>query len=109
MKKILFFLIILSNLNSQNLSELTEQNLFRGGNVFLLDKLNKYDLDIEGSPYLNLDFEESCMNFYKSSRPVKTASSEQVRQPIYKSGIDYWKNFKDDLSVLIKHFPDYEK
>ena len=59
--------------------------------------------------YLNLDFEESCMNFYKSSRPVKTASSEQVRQPIYKSGIDYWKNFKDDLSVLIEHFPDYEK
>ena len=63
MKKILFFLIILSNLNSQNLSELTEQNLFRGGNVFLLDKLNKYDLDIEGSPYLNLDFEKGQIIF----------------------------------------------
>ena len=59
--------------------------------------------------YLDLDFEKSCMDFHKSSRPVKTASSEQVRQPIYKSGMNYWKNYKDDLSVLIKHFPDHDK
>lgn len=59
--------------------------------------------------YLGLDFEKSCMNFHKSSRPVKTASSEQVRQPIYKSGMNYWKNYKDDLSTLVKHFPDYDK
>ena len=49
------------------------------------------------------------MDFHKSSRPVKTASSEQVRQPIYKSGMNYWKNYKDDLYVLTKHFPDYDK
>ena len=54
--------------------------------------------------YLQLPFEESCMDFYKSSRPVKTASSEQVRQPIYKSALNYWKNFENDLSVLAKHF-----
>ena len=54
--------------------------------------------------YLELPFEESCMNFYKSARPVKTASSEQVRQPIYKSAINYWKNFEDDLTLLSKHF-----
>ena len=54
--------------------------------------------------YLQLPFEESCMNFYKSSRPVKTASSEQVRQPIYKSALNYWRNFENDLSVLSKHF-----
>ena len=54
--------------------------------------------------YLELPFEESCMNFYKSARPVKTASSEQVRQPIYKSALNYWKNFEDDLTVLLKHF-----
>ena len=59
--------------------------------------------------YLGLDFEKSCMNFHKSSRPVKTASSEQVRQPIYKSGMNYWKNYKEDLSTLVKHFPDYDK
>ena len=54
--------------------------------------------------YLQLPFEESCMDFYKSSRPVKTASSEQVRQPIYKSALNYWKNFENDLSVLSKYF-----
>ena len=54
--------------------------------------------------YLQLPFEESCMDFYKSSRPVKTASSEQVRQPIYKSALNYWKNFENDLSILSKHF-----
>ena len=59
--------------------------------------------------YLGLDFEKSCMDFHKSSRPVKTASSEQVRQPIYKSGMNYWENYEDDLSTLVKHFPDYDK
>jgi hypothetical protein len=44
------------------------------------------------------------MSFYKSKRPVKTASSEQVRQPIYKSAVDYWKNFDEHLSVLKRHF-----
>ena len=54
--------------------------------------------------YLNLPFEKGCMDFYKSSRPVKTASSEQVRQPIYKSALNYWKNFEEDLSILSNHF-----
>ena len=54
--------------------------------------------------YLELDFEESCMDFYKSKRPVKTASSEQVRQPIYKSGVNYWKNYEDNLTILKNHF-----
>ena len=57
--------------------------------------------------FLNLDFQESCLSFYKSSRPVKTASSEQVRQPIYKSALNYWKNFQDDLNELTKHFPEH--
>ena len=54
--------------------------------------------------YLDLEFEESCMSFHKSKRPVKTASSEQVRQPIYKSGVDYWKNFDNHLLILKEHF-----
>ena len=57
--------------------------------------------------FLNLDFQESCLSFYKSSRPVKTASSEQVRQPIYKSALNYWKNFDSDLEELKNHFPEY--
>ena len=54
--------------------------------------------------YLELDFEESCMDFYKSKRPVKTASSEQVRQPIYKSELTTGKNYEDNLGVLKNHF-----
>ena len=50
--------------------------------------------------YCQLPFEAECLEFYKSKRPVKTPSAEQVRQPIYKSGLDYWKNFEDDLEPL---------
>jgi tetratricopeptide (TPR) repeat protein len=59
--------------------------------------------------FCNVGFEESCLNFHTSKRPVKTASSEQVRQPMYKSGLDYWKNYSNNLDTLKKHFPDYGK
>ena len=52
--------------------------------------------------YCNLPFEKECLEFYKSSRPVKTPSAEQVRQPIYKSGINYWKNYEKHLVPLKK-------
>ena len=52
--------------------------------------------------YCELPFEDNCLEFYKSSRPVKTPSAEQVRQPIYKSGLNYWKNYADFLSPLKK-------
>ena len=50
--------------------------------------------------YCDLPFEEECLSFYKNKRSVRTPSSEQVRQPIYKSGIDYWKNYESYLNVL---------
>lgn len=59
--------------------------------------------------FCNVEFENSCLDFYKSKRPVKTASSEQVRQPMYKTGLDYWKNYRNNLDILINHFPDYDK
>ena len=59
--------------------------------------------------FCNVEFEESCLNFHTSKRPVKTASSEQVRQPMYKSGLDYWKNYSNNLDTLKKHFPNYDK
>jgi tetratricopeptide (TPR) repeat protein len=52
--------------------------------------------------YCNLPFEQECLEFYKSSRPVKTPSAEQVRQPIYKSGLNYWKNYEKHLVPLKK-------
>ena len=50
--------------------------------------------------YCDLPFEEECLSFYKNKRSVRTPSSEQVRQPIYKSGIDYWKNYESYLNIL---------
>ena len=52
--------------------------------------------------YCELPFEKQCLEFYKSSRPVKTPSAEQVRQPIYKSGLNYWKNYEKHLLPLKK-------
>ena len=52
--------------------------------------------------YCDLPFEKECLEFYKSSRPVKTPSAEQVRQPIYKSGLNYWKNYEKHLLPLKK-------
>ena len=56
--------------------------------------------------YCNLPFEQNCIEFYKTKRSVKTPSAEQVRQPIYKSGIDYWKNYEiylDDLKAQLRY------
>ena len=50
--------------------------------------------------YLELPFEEACLNFHKTERAVRTASSEQVRKPIYKSAVAHWKNFEPDLNQL---------
>jgi len=50
--------------------------------------------------YCGLQFEPSCLRFYESSRPVRTASSEQVRQPLFTEGLDHWKNFEPWLEPL---------
>jgi hypothetical protein len=57
--------------------------------------------------FCNVKFEDNCINFHKSKRPVKTASSEQVRQPMYKTCLDYWKNYSNNLDTLLKYFPEY--
>ncbi|MGQ0430122.1 MAG: tetratricopeptide repeat-containing sulfotransferase family protein [Gammaproteobacteria bacterium] len=50
--------------------------------------------------YCGLPFEESCLRFFENERPVQTASSEQVRQPIYREGMDYWRHFDEWLGPL---------
>ena len=50
--------------------------------------------------YLGLPFEQACVDFHKTKRSVRTASSEQVRQPIFKSGLEQWKNFEPWLDPL---------
>jgi len=48
--------------------------------------------------YCGLEFEENCLRYYETERPVKTASSEQVRQPIYTSALGLWKKYGDNLA-----------
>jgi len=50
--------------------------------------------------FCDLPFEEACINYHQSTRPVNTASSEQVRQPIYDSAVDFWKNYESHLDEL---------
>jgi tetratricopeptide (TPR) repeat protein len=50
--------------------------------------------------HCGLDFEQRCLQFHETRRPVRTASSEQVRQPLYSSGIGYWRRFERQLEPL---------
>lgn len=50
--------------------------------------------------FCGLEFEPACVEFYKTERSVRTASSEQVRQPIYREGLDQWRNFEPFLGPL---------
>ena len=50
--------------------------------------------------FCGLEFEQQCVEFYKTERSIRTASSEQVRQPIFKEGIDQWRNFEPWLGPL---------
>ena len=51
--------------------------------------------------YLELPFEEQCISFHETDRSVRTASSEQVRQPINKKGMDRWKPYAKNLKPLL--------
>ena len=50
--------------------------------------------------YCGLPFEEQCLRFYENERAVRTPSAEQVRQPIYQSGLEQWRNFEPYLEPL---------
>ncbi len=50
--------------------------------------------------FCGLEFEEACINFHQTERAVRTASSEQVRQPIFTGGVDQWENFSPYLDPL---------
>ena len=61
--------------------------------------------DLEGSvrcilEFCDLRFEPACLEFHKTPRNVRTASSEQVRQPISREGVDRWRNYEPWLAPL---------
>ena len=50
--------------------------------------------------YCGLPFEADCLRFYENERAVRTASSQQVRQPIYRGGLDQWRHYEPWLQPL---------
>lgn len=65
--------------------------------------------------YCGLPFEEGCLRFFENKRPVRTASSEQVRQPIYQSGVEQWRHYdaflaplRDALGSALEDYPVVE-
>lgn len=50
--------------------------------------------------YIGLPWDVNCLNFYKNNRTVKTASLTQVRQPIYKTSLQRWRHFANELEPL---------
>jgi len=67
--------------------------------------------DLEGSvrrilDYCGLPFEPACLDFHKTRRSVRTPSSEQVRQPIFRDGLDQWKAYEPWLGPLAEALGD---
>jgi len=61
--------------------------------------------DLEGSvgrllDHCGLPFEQACVDFHKTERAVRTPSSEQVRQPIFRDGLDQWRAYERWLGPL---------
>ena len=50
--------------------------------------------------YCELEFEEQCLRFYEIERAIRTPSAEQVRKPIYKEGLEQWRNYEAHLDPL---------
>jgi hypothetical protein len=63
--------------------------------------------------FCGLPFEAGTLRFYENERAVRTASSQQVRQPIYRESIDQWRNFepwleplRHSLGAVLEAYPD---
>ncbi len=63
--------------------------------------------------YCGLPFEAACLEFYRTERAVRTPSSEQVRQPIYRDGTEAWKAFgahldplREALGPVLEYYPE---
>jgi len=70
--------------------------------------------DLEGQvrrilDYCGLEFEQACVDFHKTKRAVRTPSSEQVRQPIFKSAMQQWQNYATFLEPLAESLGDKRK
>lgn len=56
--------------------------------------------------YCGLEWDDACLKFHETKRSIRTASVTQVRQPIYKSSVERWRNYGDSLGPLLEALGD---
>jgi hypothetical protein len=63
--------------------------------------------------YCGLPFEPGCLRFYENERAVRTASSQQVRRPIFREAVEHWRHYepwldplKGALGPVLQAYPD---
>ena len=61
---------------------------------------NQEEISRDMVKHCSLDWEKSCLSFHSTERDVLTASAVQVRQPLYNTSVNLWKNYKEDIKVL---------
>ena len=57
--------------------------------------------------YCGLEWDDACLEFYRTDRPVQTASAAQVRRPIYKDSVRLWKRYENQLTPLLDVLGQY--
>jgi hypothetical protein len=67
--------------------------------------------DLEGNvrrllEHCELEFEPACVEFHRTERSVRTASAQQVRQPIYREGLEQWRHYQPWLGALHRGLGD---
>jgi hypothetical protein len=51
--------------------------------------------------FAGLDWEDACLQFHNTGRQIRTASAQQVRQPLYRTAVERWKHYQKHLWPLI--------
>ena len=85
-------------------TDLMEYWLDKYSDIYVLDNeelvKSQESVSKELIKYCDLDWEKKCLEFHKNVRQVRTASIEQVREPINKRSIGAWKKYSENLKIL---------
>ncbi len=52
--------------------------------------------------YCELPFENACLNYHETDRPIRTPSSEQVRRPVYTDSLGFWRHYETHIGELVE-------